>query len=388
MLGALAALDRNHRLLSLSFLLWGFGQAMFFYIQSLYITSLGATPEQVGYVLSISGLVVIVLYIPVGWWADRRGRKPVMLAGWALGAFAACALALAPDWRWVIPAQIAYLLSNFAMPAAHGYIAASSRAGRAGNAFAFILGSGAVGSIMAPAFGGLVADRLGFRAVYLCAAVMFALSSSLILLLDPQPVAPRHAAAHPYALLRNPAFVGQIVLTLLVFFVIELGQVMAPKFMQDVYGLSLTQIGWLGTIGALGVVTLTFLISRISSDGPRGLLVCLAFTCIGVALWLTAGNPALLALAYFVHGSDRAIRPSLLARISRTLDVSTMSIGYGFYETALRLGLAIAPSIAGTLYARQYTWPLYASMLGLLITATLALRLPAPLAVSQPALEQ
>ena len=58
---------------------------MFLYIQPLYIASLGANPEQIGLTLASSGLMVILLYIPIGLWADRRGRKPVILAGWFLG---------------------------------------------------------------------------------------------------------------------------------------------------------------------------------------------------------------------------------------------------------------------------------------------------------------
>src|SRR5262245_3112367 len=102
MLRPWASLGRDPRWLYLGRVLWGFGIALYLYIQPLYIASLGATPDQIGLVLGGSGLAVILLYVPIGLWADRRGRKPVMVAGWGLGAAATLAIALAPDWRWLI----------------------------------------------------------------------------------------------------------------------------------------------------------------------------------------------------------------------------------------------------------------------------------------------
>jgi MFS family permease len=386
---ALVSLNRDQRLLALSFLLWGVGMSLFFYIQPLYIAELGATPEQIGVVLSLSGLIVTVLYIPIGWWADRHGRKPVMIAGWSLGVAAALSMALAPDWRWIIPAQIAYWLANFAMPAANGYIAASTRKGHASRTFSVIWGSSSVGSILSPAVGGWIGDQFGFRTVYVCGAVMFGLSTVMVALLRDQPVEPQRPAlaSAPRRLLVNPAFVGQIALTLVLFFAIDLGQVMTPKFMQDVRGLSLTQIGWLGTIGAFGIMVFVLLLGQLPSSRPWALLASQMMALLAVGLWLWSPAIGVIGLAYFIHGSDRVVRPSVLGRLSRSLDGTTMSLGYGFYETALRLGLAISPYVAGLLYTQDPRWPLSASLAGLAASLVLTWLLPDPARQLQPALE-
>ena len=105
-------MTRDQFLIYLSTLLWGFGLSLFMYIQPLYIAQLGASPAQIGLVLGVSGLIVPLLYIPLGLWADRRGRRPLIQAGWGLGALATFGIALAPDWRWLIPGLTAYQLSN------------------------------------------------------------------------------------------------------------------------------------------------------------------------------------------------------------------------------------------------------------------------------------
>ena len=125
----LGTYTRNHQYMFAAMFLWGFGMGMFIFIQPLFIESLGATTAQVGFALAAGGLTVTALYIPIGMWADRRGRRITILAGWWLASFATILMAVAPDWRWLIPGLIMYQLANFAMPAFNGYVAAES-AGR------------------------------------------------------------------------------------------------------------------------------------------------------------------------------------------------------------------------------------------------------------------
>lgn len=60
MLG-LGAFSRDQRLWLINSALTGFGVGLFAYLQPLYIASLGASPEQIGLTLSLSGLIVTLL---------------------------------------------------------------------------------------------------------------------------------------------------------------------------------------------------------------------------------------------------------------------------------------------------------------------------------------
>ncbi|MGH2523296.1 MAG: MFS transporter, partial [Anaerolineales bacterium] len=303
-------MTRDQRFICLSSLFWGFGLGLFLYIQPLYIASLGANPEQIGLTLASSGLMVILLYIPIGLWADRRGRKPVILAGWGLGTIATFAMALAPDWRWVIPAQAAYLLSNFAVPAMNGYIAAGA-GGNPTRMFAIVTSTSSLGSILSPAIGGWIGEQFGLRLVYGCAAVSFGLSTLALWNLSGQPGEPIQVRAAPRQLLTNRHFVWQVIFILLVFFAIDLGQVMAPNFLEQVRGLSLSQIGRLGTVGSFGIVVLTVLFGRVPAERRRALALAQAMAMLAMLILLNTGSLAWITLAYFIHGSNRVVRPIL-----------------------------------------------------------------------------
>jgi len=363
----------------LSSFLWGFGASLFWYIQPLYIESLGATAEQIGFVLAVGGLVVTFLYIPIGLWADRRGRKPVILAGWGLGSVATLAMALAPDWRWLIPSMVAYQLSNFAMPAFHGYVAATQHEGSLLRTFAVLSSASAIGSILSPAVGGWLGEVFGLRVVYLTAAVFFALSTLALLPLTNHPVSATSIAGRGDArrLAGNRSFLWQIAFAFLVFLGIELGQVMAPKFLADVRGLSLGQIGWLGTVGSVGIILLSLLLGQMRAERPWSLVAAQAAALAAALLLLTTPLMPFIVLAYFIHGSNRLIRPFMIGRLARSLDQATLSFGYGFYETAMRLGLAVAPWAAGVLYAREPAWPLWAGAACVCVTLALTFTLPA-----------
>lgn len=384
MLRRFNALTRDQQLMYISSFLWGFGASLFWYIQPLYIESLGATAEQIGLVLAVGGLVVTFLYIPIGLWADRRGRKPVILAGWGLGAAATLAMALAPDWRWLIPAMVAYQLSNFAMPAYHGYVAASQSEGSVLRTFAILSSASAIGSVLSPAVGGWIGELWGLRAVYLCGSFFFLLSYLALLPLTDQPVSPSSIAGRGDArrLMANRRFLWQIVFAFLVFVGIELSQVMAPKFLADVRGLSLGQIGWLGTVGSVGIILLALVLGQLRVDRPWSLVASQAVAILASLLLLTTPLMPFIVLAYFVHGSNRLIRPFMIGRLARSLDQATLSFGYGFYETAMRLGLAAAPLAAGLLYARAPSLPLMVGATCVGVTLLLTFTLPAGL---QPA---
>jgi predicted MFS family arabinose efflux permease len=280
--------------------------------------------------------------------------------------------------------MVVYQLSNFAMPAYHGYVAAAQHEGSVLRTFAILSSASAIGSILSPAVGGWIGEWQGLRAVYFTGSLFFFMSFAALLPLTNQPASPSSVAGRGDArrLMLNGRFLWQIVFAFLVFVGIELGQVMAPKYLADVRGLTVADIGWLGTVGSIGIILLSLLLGQLRSEKPWTLVISQAVALAASLILLATPLRPLIVVAYFIHGSNRLIRPFMIGRLARSLDQATLSFGYGFYETAMRLGLAVAPYLAGLLYARGPALPLWVGasfvILTLALTFTLPVGKPAP----------
>ena len=385
MLRRLSTLDRDLSLICLSLFLWGLGAFLYTYIQPLYLTQLGATPEQVGLALGLGGLLTAVLYAPIGLWADRRGRKGVILAGWSLGTAAGYGFAFAPDWRWFIPAMAAYTLSNFAVSVLNGYIAARTTPDQRAFVFALISMGFSAGSIAAPAIGGWIGEQFGLRTVYLVAAVIFTLSTVSMLFIRPQPAEPQASASSARAIMRQRTILIHLFYLFLLYFAVDVGFVLAPKFLEELRGLTVAQIGWLGTISAIGTLILAPLISRFGGGGRLALAIGQLLSLMSLAL--LAGAPALPAsmIAFFCGGGSRLVRAPALARFANLLTPTTLGFGLGLQQTASQFGLALSPYLAGILYAHNPSWPFYVGMMALVGTLGLTVLLPEKAADQEPA---
>ncbi|MGH2522129.1 MAG: hypothetical protein ACRDH2_06465, partial [Anaerolineales bacterium] len=119
------------------------------------------------------------------------------------------------------------------------------------------------------------------------------------------------------------------------------------------------------------------------AERRRALALAQAMAMLAMLILLNTGSLAWITLAYFIHGSNRVVRPILAGRLARTLDPATLSFGFGFLQTAMQLGLTLSPYVAGMLYAHHPAWPLYGGILGL--SATILLTFAIPVRVPEPA---
>jgi predicted MFS family arabinose efflux permease len=170
----------------------------------------------------------------------------------------------------------------------------------------------------------------------------------------------------------------QILYVFLLFFAVDVGQVLLPQYLEEIRGYSLAQIGQFGTIGSIGVIVLSLLLSRLSGPPRIPLFLSQMSILFALLLWLNTPLPLWIGLGYFIHGRNRLPQPFIDGRLARVLSPEELNLGYSFREIAMRLGLAASPYVAGLLYAQQPTWPLYAGMLSLLATMLLTFLLPTP----------
>jgi len=167
---------RNLRLLAARSFLYGLQTNMVRAVWQPFVLSLGTSMPLLGLLESIGGFqgVVSTAAWPVGGWlSDRRGRKPLAIVGSVFGAAALLVYALAgwaEQWLVLLPGVILLGLSSVARPVFDCLVAESAAPEMRGAAFGLASTGFAVAGILAPAFGGLLADRTGFVVVFLVGA--------------------------------------------------------------------------------------------------------------------------------------------------------------------------------------------------------------------------
>ncbi len=132
-------------------------------LQSEFATGLGSVAW-----VSLSYLVVLaVLLVPVGRWADTRGRKLLYLYGFGLFSLASAACALAPTLGWLVVGRGLQAVGAALLQAnSVALVVLSVPASRVRTALGLQGAAQALGLALGPTLGGLLVDAYGWRSVF------------------------------------------------------------------------------------------------------------------------------------------------------------------------------------------------------------------------------
>ena len=132
-------------------------------LQSDFNTGLGSVQW-----VSLSYLVVLaVLLVPVGRWADTRGRKLLYLYGFGLFSVASAACALAPSLGWLVAGRGFQAVAAALLQAnSVALVVLSVPRSRVRTALGFQGAAQALGLALGPSLGGVLVDAYGWRSVF------------------------------------------------------------------------------------------------------------------------------------------------------------------------------------------------------------------------------
>ena len=356
-------MNRDVRLIALALLLWGFGEGLFFHIQPLYMEQLGASPVQIGGLLSAMSFICAASYLPAGAVADRLPRKWVMWGGFLLGLVAVLRVGSARTWQGLIPGLLLYSLSAYCIPALNAYLAHAVGGQDLERTFTTVFAGYAAGGVLSPAVGGWLAKMTTMRSVYFAAGALFAMSAFAILQVSPQPVPVREAHGRRWRAVLNRRFLRFAALVWLAFAAMYLGFPLASNFLSDVWGHDVAWVGTLGSFQALGATGLSLLLGRLG-DGRRawGLVAGQALVWVAAGLLLLTGALPVLGLAYLLRGAYQGSRTLIQARAGGLGGEADRGLVLGATDTTIAIAQVVAPYAAGWLYAFDPAWPLVASL--------------------------
>jgi MFS family permease len=344
-------MNRSLLWLGIALFTWGVGETMFFVFQPIYLQHLGANPLAIGGILGASGLVMTLVHIPSGHLSDRWGRKPMLVGAWMIGIVSGLTMALAKSLTVFIIGVLLYAFTAFVISPLDSYLTAARGNWSVARAITFSGICFNAGAVIGPFAGGWVGDHYGLRTVYFIVTGIFVFSTLFIFLVESQPQDHHDLADPPAGLMTNWRLLGFLSIYFLVALFTYLPQPLTPNFLENQRGLSLTQIGALGSIGGIGNTTFNFLLGMLEARagfllGQLGVMV--------YALLLWKGTEfGWFAVAYFLLGGFRVLRGLGIALVRPFVHESQMGLAYGLAETLGSSTILIAPPIAGYLYSRD-----------------------------------
>jgi MFS family permease len=240
----------------------------------------------------------------------------------------------------------------------------------------FVYAGYSAGSIISPAVGGWLAQMTNMRTVYLLAAVCYAVSTLVVLMIKPRPVQTRTWQTPSVHVVRSNGLLALIVFAM--FLPLYIGIPLAPNYMRNVAGWPMDRIGLLGTLYALGLTALSPTLGRLSTRHPiRGLLAGQALVWVSLSLLFIGaqGLPAIAFTAFFLRGGYGACRSLAGAQIAGQASAANRGAAFGLAETSVASAQMVAPYLAGWLYDVLPAAPIFAGLAlipaGLLLTPTL-----------------
>jgi MFS family permease len=355
---------------------WGMGEGMFLYFVPLYLQQLGAAPLVIGTVYGAFGFAMLLAHIPAGYLSDRLGRRPLIRVAWLMGLLAAVVMALGFSLEVFVAGFVLYGVTGFVSSPLFSYVTAARGNLTAGRAMTLVSAMYNLGAVIGPVSGGWVGERYELRTIFIISAIVFAVSSVLVLFLKPQPRDLHDEHHNARTLLANGRFLGYLAVVFFVTFAMYLPQPLTPNFLQNERGITVSQMGSIGSVGNLGNVVFNLVLGQLNSG--IGFALGQVFVALFATLiWKGTGQPWYL-LGYFLLGGYRAARLLAIAQVRVLIHPSQMGLAYGMSEAGTAMAWILAPLLAGFLYDKNpasiYPLSLVLITIGVIVSLSFAPR--------------
>jgi len=367
-----AAAPHSYRFLLIVCCALGFASYVTSYMRipvvPLFAQDLGAGAVMVGFINSAFLLTSGAFAFPFGLLADRWGRKIVVTAGLSISLVTSFLLAFsAAPWQLLL----IYLLFGLGLaaigPTLMAYVADVSpptHLGRSYGAYTLAIYSG---MSLGPALGGWVADWLGFRRLFVVAAVLVGLVflAALAFLPGSRRLPPQSPAAVSKTtswrrILRNRPLLGCWLITLGGCFGLGTFVTFAPLYMKE-HNLSAGDIGVVFALQAAVNALSRLPFGRLSDSlERRWVMAAVGFLSLGAALaafGLATTRPGFLLAASAIGVTMGLGFTPVGALIAEVVPASDRGLAMGGYNSCIYLGMMISSALMGVVIGwLGYTW--------------------------------
>ncbi|MBN1180366.1 MAG: MFS transporter [Anaerolineae bacterium] len=352
-------------------------------LMPLYLEEMGASVGQIGMVFTITSIAVLALQIFGGWVSDSIGRLRAIAIGSIGGIIGYTALLLAPTWEWMILAlaihQLPYALVG---PSFGAFIAENSTLSNRGKVYGLVDTIYQITGIVGPPLGGFLAGTYSFKLMLLVSGLLYALAAALrIWMATTMHTATVGSEKLSLRSLKTSmgTMVGLVagggVITWI--FVTDgvrdvafnLSGSLQPLYLEQIGGLTVQQIGLLGSIFSAAMMVTPILSGRISDRYGERVPITAGFLLMFVALviFLNASGFWGFALTWVVFGLGVGLlSPAYQSLMSKVVPQNMLGVFTGLFRSSIGLLSLPAPYIGARL------WEHYGPRVPFIITAIAA----------------
>lgn len=331
---------------------------------ALYVEQLGAPQNKVewyaGLAVSLSALTSALIAPVWGRLADRYGRKPMMVRASLVMTFTMGGLAFVPNVFWLLVLRILNGLFSGYVPNSTALIASQAPKNRSGYALGTLATGVIGGSLVGPLLGGVLAEILGIRQVFLLVGFILLICNLMTIFLvkeDFQPVTKAEVLSTRdlFSSIKDKQILiglfvtsmiiqvsAQSIAPILTLYIRHLGQ---TENLMFVSGLIVSALGFSSmlsssTLGKIG--------DRIGNH--RLLLIALFYSFSMYVLCALAQNSLQLGIVRFLYGfGTGALMPSINSLLTKITPREGISRIFSYNQMFMNMGQVIGPFIGSAI---------------------------------------
>ena len=331
---------------------------------ALYVEQLGAPKNKVewyaGLAVSLSALTSALIAPVWGRLADRYGRKPMMVRASLVMTFTMGGLAFVPNVFWLLVLRILNGLFSGYVPNSTALIASQAPKNHLGYALGTLATGVIGGSLVGPLLGGVLAEILGIRQVFLLVGFTLLICNLMTVFFvkeDFQPVTKTEALStrELFSSIKDKQILiglfvtsmiiqvsAQSIAPILTLYIRHLGQ---TENLMFVSGLIVSALGFSSmlsssTLGKIG--------DRIGNH--RLLLIALFYSFSMYVLCALAQNSLQLGIVRFLYGfGTGALMPSINSLLTKITPREGISRIFSYNQMFMNMGQVIGPFIGSAI---------------------------------------
>lgn len=367
----------------------------------LYLKSLGASVAQIGLFFTLFQIIPLALQILGGWISDSLGRLRSIAIGSSVGVLAYFGLFFAPTWQWVFLGQSLDAVTRALIgPSFGAFIAEESSEENRAKVFGLTQSIFLVVLVIGPPFGGWLVDHFGFKPMLLVSTIIYTFATILRIIMAKRAAKTEQTATSGKltidSLKNNLGSMLTIILSggLITWLLItdgvrdiafSLTGTYFPIYIEEVGGLTVTQIGLLTSLSGIASMVINFPAGWLADKKGERINIVLGFILHFIALLVfiraTTFWSYLVVFVLFGFGSG-IMQPAYQSLLSKALPKKLRGTGFGLIQSSLGLFSLPAPYLGGYLYQNvspilPFRITAWVSLLAI-IPAWLKFKLPKP----------